>query len=74
MSTWLEGIVHKLEENTTGFGDTVDIINGPFKGSRAIITRVDEANEEVTAEISSSAMNLPLKLHADYVKKVADTD
>lgn len=53
-------------------GDIVDIINGPFKGSRAKITRIDEANQEVTAEITSSAMGLPLKLHADFVKKISD--
>ncbi len=52
-------------------GDLVEIINGPFKGSRAIITRVDMANQEVTAEITSSAMGLPLKLHAEYVRKIA---
>jgi transcription termination/antitermination protein NusG len=50
-------------------GDIVDIINGPFKGSKAKITRIDEANQEVTAEITSSSMGLPLKLHADFVKK-----
>lgn len=67
-------LLPKSATTTLKVGDTVDIINGPFKGSRAIITRVDEANEEVTAEISSSALNLPLKLHADYVKKVADAE
>ncbi len=52
-------------------GDLVEIIKGPFKGSRARITRVDHANQEITAEIASSSMGLPLKLHAEYVRKIS---
>ncbi len=52
-------------------GDMVEIINGPFKGARAKVTRIDSSNQEVTAEITSASMGLPLKLHADYVKKIS---
>ncbi len=55
-------------------GDLVEIINGPFKGSRARITRVDSANQEVTAEITSSSMGLPLKLHAEFVRKISSEE
>lgn len=49
----------------------VKIIDGPFRDLRAKITRMD-SDTEITVELLDSNMKLPLKLHADYVKKVAD--
>ena len=52
-------------------GDLVEITNGPFKNSRGKIIRVDNANQEVTAELVGSAMSLPIKIHADFVRKIS---
>ena len=52
-------------------GDIVEIVEGPFKGLKAKILRVESANQEVTAELLDSTMALPVKLHADYCKKIA---
>ncbi len=51
-------------------GDLVEIINGPFKGSTARLTRIDGSNQ-VTAEIVNSAISLPISVHADSVRKIA---
>ncbi len=59
--------VEGLEEGTT-----VKIIDGPFKDLRATITRMDSAANEITVELLDSNMQLPIKIHADYVKKVSE--
>jgi len=51
-------------------GDLVEIINGPFKGSTARLTRIDGSNQ-VTAEIVNSTLSLPISVHADSVRKIA---
>lgn len=51
-------------------GDIVEIIDGPFKGLKARITRIEAIAQEVTAELLDSTMALPVKIHADYVKKI----
>lgn len=51
-------------------GDIVEIINGPFKGYRAQLTRIEGVSQEITAELLESTMALPVKIHADYVKKL----
>lgn len=52
-------------------GGIVKIIDGPFKDLRAKITRMD-SDTEITVELLDSNMKLPLKLHADYVKKISE--
>lgn len=52
-------------------GTTVRIIDGPFKDLRARITRMD-SESEITVELLDSNMKLPVKIHADYVKKVGE--
>jgi transcriptional antiterminator NusG len=51
-------------------GDTVEIIDGPFKGLKATLTRIEDQSQEITAELLDSTMALPVKIHADYVKKI----
>ena len=51
-------------------GDTVEIIDGPFKGFKAKLTRIEDASQEITAELLDSTMALPVRIHADYVKKL----
>ena len=51
-------------------GDIIEIIDGPFKGLRAKLTRIEGASQEITAELLDSTMALPVRIHADYVKKL----
>jgi len=59
--------IKNLEE-----GDMVEIIDGPFKGQKAKVKRLEEGNEEVTLELLDSTMALPVRLHADYCKKISN--
>lgn len=51
-------------------GDIVEVIDGPFKGYRAKLTRIEGHSQEITCELLESTMALPIKIHADYVKKL----
>jgi len=53
-------------------GDIVEITGGPFKGTRAKVTRVDTTKEEVTVELLDSPAPIPIRVHGDYVRKVGD--
>ncbi|MCE7737453.1 MAG: transcription elongation factor Spt5 [Candidatus Heimdallarchaeota archaeon] len=55
-------------------GDIVEIIDGPFKGLRAKLTRIEDTSQEVTAELLDSTMALPVRIHADYVKRIRTKD
>ncbi|MEM2566966.1 MAG: transcription elongation factor Spt5 [Candidatus Bathyarchaeia archaeon] len=58
-------IIEELNEN-----DTVEVTDGPFKGMRAKITRIDRAKEEVTLELLEATFTLPITVHSDYVKLI----
>lgn len=51
-------------------GDIVEIVDGPFKGLKARLTRIEDASQEITAELLESNMALPIRIHADYVKRI----
>jgi len=53
-------------------GDIVEITGGPFKSTRAKVTRVDSAKEEVTVELLDAPAPIPIRVHGDYVRKVED--
>ena len=55
-------------------GDIVEIIGGPFKGEKAKITRVDTTKDEVILELFESTHPIPIKVHADYIKKIMSKD
>jgi len=58
-------IIEELNEN-----DIVEITDGPFKGMRAKITRIDKTKEEVVLELLEATFTLPITVHSDYVKLV----
>ncbi|MEM2466032.1 MAG: transcription elongation factor Spt5 [Candidatus Bathyarchaeia archaeon] len=58
-------IIEELNEN-----DIVEVTDGPFKGMRAKITRIDRAKEEVTLELLEATFTLPITVHSDYVKLI----
>ncbi len=51
--------------------DVVEVVSGPFKGSKAKITSIDRVKQEVTIELLEEGFAiLPITVHADYVKLV----
>ncbi len=51
-------------------GDLVEVIDGPFKGSRARIIRIDQSREKVTVELLEGGMAIPIELHGDFVRRI----
>ena len=52
-------------------GDIVEIVDGPFNGYKAKVMRIEQGNQEVTLELLDAKMALPVRLHADYCKKIS---
>lgn len=50
--------------------DIVEIIDGPFKGSQAKISSIYHAREEITVDLLTSSVTIPIVLHADSVKLI----
>lgn len=55
-------------------GDIVEIVDGPFKGLKARVIRLEDGNQDVTLELLDSTMALPVRLHADYCKKIGSAE
>ena len=69
--TELEGfLVPKPTIEGLHVNDIIEIISGPFKGSRAKINRIDVGREEVTVELLDSQIPIPIKLHSDFCKVI----
>ena len=49
-------------------GQTVEVILGPFKGSRARVTRVNVAKEEVVIELFDATVKIPITIKAENIK------
>ncbi len=58
-------VIEGLKKN-----DIVEIIDGPFKGSQARISSIYQAREEITVDLMTSSVTIPIVLHADSVKLV----
>jgi len=76
--TSLEDLNQHLEPKPTiqgiKVGDIVEIISGPFKGSRAKIVTITMTREEITVELLDSRITIPIVIHADYVRKLESGD
>lgn len=76
--TSLEDLNRHLEPKPTiqgiKVGDIVEIISGPFKGSRAKIVQIKASSEEITVELLDSRITIPIVIHADYVRKLESGD
>ena len=55
--------VHGIEE-----GDIVELVQGPFKGERARVQRIDEAKEEITVELFEAMVPIPVTVRGDHVR------
>jgi len=64
-------IVTKPVIEDLNLNDVVEVVGGPFKGSKAKITSIDRVKQEVTIELLEEGFAiLPITVHADYVKLV----
>jgi transcriptional antiterminator NusG len=67
-------IVTKPVIEDLNLNDVVEVVSGPFKGSKAKITSIDRVKQEVTIELLEEGFAiLPITVHADYVKLVERT-
>ncbi|MFX0095529.1 MAG: transcription elongation factor Spt5 [Candidatus Hodarchaeota archaeon] len=48
--------------------DIVEVTGGPFRGSQAKISAVNQTKEEVTVVLLDSPVRIPVVIHADYVR------
>lgn len=62
-------VIEGLKKN-----DIVEIIDGPFKGSQARISSIYQAREEITVDLMTSSVTIPIVLHADSVKLIQPSD
>ena len=51
-------------------GDIVEFTSGPFKGSRARVTKVDEAKEEITVVLFEATVPIPVTVSGNDIRIV----
>jgi len=51
-------------------GDVVEFTSGPFKGSRARVTKVDEAKEEITVILFEATVPIPVTVSGSDIRIV----
>lgn len=51
-------------------GDLVEIIGGPFKGEKAMITQIKQEKEEVVLQLLESSYPIPIKVHASFIRLI----
>jgi transcriptional antiterminator NusG len=49
-------------------GQKVKLVAGPFKGEKALVTRVNETKEEVTVELLEAAVKIPVTIKAENIR------
>jgi len=57
-----------IEELDVGY--LVEISGGPFKGMRALVTKINKAKHEATLELLEATFTLPITVSADYLKLI----
>lgn len=63
----LESKPQKIELN---LGDIIQVTNGPFKGERAKVSKINEDKEEVTVELIEVAVPIPVTIKLGAVKVI----
>ena len=62
----------KVAAASFAVGDTVNIVDGVFRGYSGKLTRIDEATGEVTVVVSTVGRDIPVNLDRRLVEKAAD--
>jgi len=57
-----------------GVGHMVEIIGGPFKGMRALVTKINKVRQEATLELLEATFTLPITVNADYLKVIEKSE
>jgi len=55
-------------------GYVVEITGGPFKGMRALVTKINKVKHEATLELLEATFTLPITVNADYLKLVEKSE
>lgn len=58
----------KLAVEGIAEGDIVELSAGPFKGEKARVTQIDEANDEITVELFEATVPIPVTVRGDHVR------
>ena len=51
-------------------GDIVELVNGPFKGEKARVQKIDQAKEEITVELVEAMVPIPVTVNGDSVRVI----
>ena len=51
-------------------GDLVELVNGPFKGEKARVQKIDQAKEEITVELVEAMVPIPVTVKGDSVRVI----
>lgn len=51
-------------------GCIIEVTGGPFKGMKALITKINKVRCEATLELLEATFTLPITVHADYLKLI----
>ena len=62
----------KVTASAFAVGDTVNIVDGVFRGYSGKLTRIDEESGEVTVVVSTVGRDIPVNLDRKLVEKAAD--
>ena len=72
--TTMEQIDHYLTplSTVTGIteGDIVELVNGPFKGEKARVQKIDQAKEEITVELIEAMVPIPVTVKGDSIRVI----
>ena len=61
-----------IEELDVGY--IVEITGGPFKGMRALVTKINKVRHEATLELLEATFTLPITVNADYLKLIEKSE
>ena len=51
-------------------GDLVELVNGPFKGEKARVQKIEEAKEEITVELIEAMVPIPVTVKGESIKVI----
>ncbi|MFH0896652.1 MAG: transcription elongation factor Spt5 [Candidatus Bathyarchaeota archaeon] len=55
-------------------GYIVEVTGGPFKGMRALVTKINKVRHEATLELLEATFTLPITVNADYLKLIEKSE
>ncbi len=72
--TSIASIQHFLEPKSDveniAEGDVVELTDGPFKGEKAQVQRIDDSKEQVTVELYEATVPIPVTVRGDQLRRL----